>query len=99
MKIGSIFRTLAVAALFVCGIPVHAQFRAGIQGTVLDASGAAVPGASVTLTNNETQKKQTTTASGEGFYRFGGLAPGKYTISATGKGFKGGTVENINLGA
>ena len=65
----------------------HAQFRAAVQGTVTDAAGAIVPGASVTLTSKETGKSQTTTASDDGFYRFAGLAPGSYTLAVEQQGF------------
>ena len=65
-----------------------AQFRAGIQGVVKDSTGGAVPGATVTLTNNETQKTQRTQTSAEGFYSFFGLPPGNYTIAAEKQGFR-----------
>src|SRR5918911_980057 len=55
---------------FLCGLTLlvvasnaSAQFKAGVQGTVTDTAGAIVPGATVTLTNNETSKIQTVTIS------------------------------------
>ncbi|HEX6126020.1 MAG TPA: carboxypeptidase-like regulatory domain-containing protein, partial [Pyrinomonadaceae bacterium] len=59
----------------------NAQFRAGIQGTVTDNAGSVVPGATVTLTNKETNQTQTTQTSDAGFYRFSALTPGTYSIS------------------
>ena len=50
-------RSLAVCtvALLMCGSPVMAQFDSGsIQGTVLDPSGAHVPGVQVSLVNSGT---------------------------------------------
>lgn len=76
-----------------------AQFGASLQGTVTDTTGAAVPNAKVTLINQETEKKQTTTASGEGFYRFSGLAPGSYTLLAGATGFQQQRMENIGVNA
>lgn len=76
-----------------------AQFKANVQGTVTDASGAIIPSASVTLTNNETTKAQTTTASDDGFYRFSGLPPGQYTLSAEKEGYKKQVLENLTVNA
>ncbi|MBV8818793.1 MAG: TonB-dependent receptor, partial [Acidobacteriaceae bacterium] len=92
-----LFRYFRLTVTFLAVWPVCAQFRAGIQGTVSDSSGAVIPGASVTLTSNETQKKQTTTSSGEGFYRFNGLAPGSYTVSASKQEFQTMSVENVRV--
>src|SRR6185295_9724491 len=70
------------ARALVCGlfvllplVSVSAQFRAGVQGTVADATGAVVPAATVTLKNKETGAQQTTQTSEEGFYRISGLPP------------------------
>jgi hypothetical protein len=82
--------------LFCCAA-AHAQFRAGVQGTVTDASGAIVPGATVRLTSKETNKSQTTTSSEEGFYRFNQLAPGAYSLSAEKAGFKKQLLDNVTL--
>ena len=91
------FRTLFCGLLLLCcaAIPAHAQFRANVQGTVSDSTGAVVPGATVTLTNNETNKSQTTVTSDEGFYRFSGLAPGRYAITGESAGFKKQELKNI----
>jgi Carboxypeptidase regulatory-like domain len=59
-----------------------------IAGTVLDPSGAAVPGANVTLTSLDTGAKQTTTTSATGAYRFALLNPGNYSVEATAAGFQ-----------
>jgi hypothetical protein len=94
-------RTAAVwslAAMFFSGIAT-AQFRAGLQGTVLDESGAAVPDATVTLTSQETQAKQVTQSGGDGFYRFSQLGPGRYTLSAEATGFQKAVRENVEVTA
>ncbi len=76
-----------------------AQFRGSIQGTIRDTSRAVIPSAKVTLTNNETQRKQHAEASGEGFYRFSGLAPGGYRVEASAPGMKTGVMQNVQLAA
>lgn len=76
-----------------------AQFRAGVQGVVTDNAGGAVPGATVTLINKETNQTQTTQSSDEGFYRFSALPPGTYSISAEKDGFKKGVVDEVKVDA
>jgi hypothetical protein len=77
---------LALAVLF-CG-RLNAGVTASISGTVTDASGAAVAGATVTATNLETGVATTQTTNGQGYYSFQSLALGKYTIDVQQKGFK-----------
>jgi hypothetical protein len=90
----------------LCGIILSAfaataaaQFRAGVQGTVTDASGSVIPEAAVTLTNKETNKAQTVVASGEGFYRFASLPPGNYQLAAEKAGYKKQVLESVTVNA
>ncbi|HKS39041.1 MAG TPA: TonB-dependent receptor [Blastocatellia bacterium] len=92
----SFFRlTLIVFLISALAVPASAQFKASIQGTVTDPSGAVVSGATITVTNQETNKTQQTTTSDDGFYRVSGLAPGTYTVSAETSGFKKQVIDNI----
>jgi Carboxypeptidase regulatory-like domain len=59
-----------------------------IQGTVADSTGAVIPSASVTLTDEATHVKRTTVTSGAGVYLFPGVPVGTYDLSATAPGFK-----------
>lgn len=82
-------RWLALAAallLLVAAPPLAAQQQSGnLYGRVTDTSGAALPGATVTLTGvGATQVQQTDT---EGDYRFLGLSPGQYRVEAALDGF------------
>jgi hypothetical protein len=71
------------------GEPVLAQAVAGsLLGTIQDPSGAVIPKASVTLTNEATNIQNRTTTSPEGFYTFPNLDPGDYTVTATAPQFK-----------
>src|SRR6476659_1510058 len=100
-------RTMSsVVRVMVCGlillsamVTVQAQFKAGVQGTVTDTAGGLVPDAKVTLTNTETGKSQETTASAEGFYRFTGLPPGKYTLQVEKTGYTKKLFENVTINA
>lgn len=78
----------ALCAFGLAAIPAFAQFRGGVTGTVTDPTGSIVPGVKLTLTNEETQRKLETTSSNGGVYRFDSLAPGRYNVTATHKGFK-----------
>ena len=76
-----------------------AQFTSGVQGTVQDNSGGAVPSAIITLTNADNKVSQTATSNESGVFRFASLAPGNYEISATAPGFssnKSGFTLNAN---
>jgi hypothetical protein len=84
-------RKLAVLLFVVCVlcIPALSQKTTGdINGTVTDAQGAALPNATVDITNLATDAKRTATTSSQGAYRFAELQPGTYKVSATASGFK-----------
>jgi hypothetical protein len=76
-----------------------AQFGANLEGRISDPSGAGIPNAKVTLTDNETQRKQTTAAIGEGFYRFTGLGPGSYALAVEAPGFNRQVLDTILVSA
>jgi hypothetical protein len=76
-----------------------AQYSARIQGTVTDASGAVVPGAKVTVTNEETNVKQQVTTSKEGFYSVTALPPGLYTVTAESTGFAPAPYTGVQISA
>jgi hypothetical protein len=84
-------------ASFVLENAALCQFRAGIEGTVLDPSGAAVQSADITLRNVETSAERRTTSNPAGFYSFPGLAPGAYTIVAKKNGFADATLNGIDV--
>ena len=75
----------------------HAQFRASIQGTVTDATGAVIPSASLTLTDIDTGKVLTAKSNSSGVYNFDALANDHYTLTATAPGFKQQVVRNYTL--
>ncbi len=59
-----------------------------LLGTVQDSSGAVVPDAIVTLTNQDTNVTSKTTSSQQGFYTFPNLNPGQFSVTVEAKGFK-----------
>ena len=61
---------------------------ARLQGTVTDEQGAAVNGATVTVTNVDTSRQSTVTTSDLGYYSVAALPPGHYRVEVTQTGFK-----------
>ena len=94
------WRNFLCATVFVvCAVSALAQYRAGIQGTVLDPQNTAISGATVTLTNRETGRTQTSTTDEAGVYNFLSLPPGRYTLDAEASGFKKKTLSDLNVSA
>jgi hypothetical protein len=71
-------------------VPLTAQSitSGDVTGIVTDPTGAAIPGATVTLTSINTNAAQKTTSSGQGDYRFAFVNPGTYKLDATASGFQ-----------
>ncbi|ADW68288.1 TonB-dependent receptor [Granulicella tundricola] len=77
------------ASLFaISASAAYAQVAADLQGRVVDASGAAVPNAAITLRSAATAIPQQTTSSSAGDYTFTHLVPGTYTLDVTAPGFQ-----------
>lgn len=75
-----------------------AQIDTGsIVGTVRDSSGAAIPKASVTLTNKATAQTSTTVTNGVGEYQFQSVHPGNYSVKAVANGFSTQEFSDVNV--
>ena len=97
MNSRSFQRSLLFSAFFIIlGTLAFAQ-EATIVGTVTDPSGAAVPNASITLTNAETGASRTINSSSDGQYAAPDLRIGHYTARATAAGFKVAEQKSITL--
>src|SRR5947208_1059104 len=82
---------LSIAMVFCAmTLPVMAQVAntGSVQGTVLDQSGAAVPDASVTLTNSATTATLGAQTNSSGVFRFPIVPVGRYTLTVNKPGFK-----------
>jgi hypothetical protein len=77
---------LSLVLLLTC-LAGRAQQNSTITGTVLDKGGAAVPGAEVTLTQQQTGFVFKTVSNDSGNFAFNGLNVGTYDLKATAKGF------------
>ena len=81
-----------VCVILTCAMPARAQ-TLQITGSVVDESGLGVPGATVHLSG--TASRDLTTSGQEGAYRFAGVAPGTYRVTATLVGFSQATSTDV----
>src|SRR5436305_7318806 len=89
--------TLSAAALLLCGLPLFSQTFGEITGRVSDASGAAVPGSVLTLTNVSTNAVRTTTSTDSGDYSLPSVPPGTYNLRTEHAGFKSASSNGIEV--
>lgn len=93
-------RNLSVPLLLVCLFTqgLFAQFdTASVLGTIRDAKGGAVSGATITVTNIATGISQRANTDNNGDYIFPTLRIGQYTITAESTGFSTAKVEGVTL--
>ena len=95
------FLTLALVLAGVAGSMAHAQLAGtgSIAGTVEDPTGAVVVGASVTVTNVDTNVNVVRTTTRAGDYNVTALIPGNYTVTVGAPGFEGYKQENVTVNA
>jgi len=78
-------KLIALLLFLTSSLALRAQTLRILHGTVMDESGALVPGAKVTVSNAAGPVKSATSGD-DGAYSIAGLAPGKYTVVATSPG-------------
>jgi len=88
----------AVALALILGTTAVAQIdRAELEGTVTDPSGAAIAGASVKILAVATGITVEQPSNSIGYYRFPGLAVGRYSVTVSSSGFKATVIRNVIL--
>jgi hypothetical protein len=90
--------SLALGAVLSLPSAAFAQSSASVSGTVTDASGAVVPGATVVIKNTDTNVQQATVSSAAGTYSLINVVPGDYSLIVTKTGFSTSTLTAITLG-
>jgi hypothetical protein len=87
MRMGHIALMLSLSPL-AAGTYLHAQGNAGtVSGTITDATGAAIPNATVTIANPVSGLSRTTTTDAAGHYTFPNLPYNRYHLQANAAGF------------
>ena len=92
----NIILSLAVA-LALGAAPALAQFRASIQGTVTDPTGAAIPGASLELTDVTNSNTQNAKSNAQGVYFFNALPSDNFRLVVRARGFASKTLTNLTI--
>ena len=95
-KLGPRF-VLAFFSLLLLTFVAHAQYRASLRGTVIDPQGAAVVGATVTLTNTDMNSTLTSISDDNGIYQFNALPPAPYRLTVECTGFKRKVLEHVQI--
>jgi hypothetical protein len=102
MRVRLLFRVALVTLLgtAISAVTAVAQVSTGsLSGTVVDATGALVADATVTLTNEGNSAKQQATTSATGAFRFTFLSVGKYDLEISKSGFRGLKSSGISVDA
>ena len=71
--------TITLVFLFmVLNVPAHAQFTSGLTGTVVDQTGAAISGAKIVVTNQDTHVTRYTNTADNGDFRITSLPGARF---------------------
>ena len=90
------FFLVLILVLCLAGFALAQSSTGTIQGTVADAQGAVIPNASVTVTNQGTNRAITVTSNGEGLFSLPVLDPGSYKVEVQVTNFKA-TTQQVTL--
>ncbi|MFL6450520.1 MAG: carboxypeptidase regulatory-like domain-containing protein [Bryobacteraceae bacterium] len=97
MQLSRLSAAIGALAIF-CASPLPAQIsQAGLKGTIQDASGAAVVGATVTLKDKGTGSQRIMTSDASGQYTIPNLTPADYSLTVSMNGFRTVVVESLPL--
>ena len=88
---------LAYLVVFSGGSTLEAQASAALSGTILDPSGSAVSGATVTAQNNDTGATRTTITNDSGLYQLSAVQVGHYDVRVNKSGFAEEIRSGLNL--
>src|SRR5258708_1829710 len=89
-----LFYTLIFLAFSAVG-----QYTSGVEGTIVDQSGAAIPGAQVTVRNEGTRVSSEATTNAAGYFRSPDLPPGAYSVEVRVAGFQNWIQRGIQVDA
>src|ERR1044072_9028564 len=91
------FALFTICLMFGAGTAAAQETTGSLRGTVVDANGAVVAGATVTVTNSATGAQQTKQTTGDGTFEFSKLAPGSYNVTIEATGFKRSLNKDVSV--
>ena len=86
---------MIAASIFPAMVFGQGETTSAIVGEVTDSTGAVVPGASITITNQETGLKRNATTDDAGRFNFPQLKPGTYSVKVEAQGFQTKQSDNV----
>ncbi len=90
--------TLLILIGFAVSGAIQAQTSKGILvGVARDRTGAVIPGATISITNEATGATRTSTSTNDGTYRFDAIDPGPYTIDVASTGFQKFEIKGVQI--
>ena len=88
------------ALLLLWGIRASAQLSGRLSGSVVDSSGAAVPGATINLyLSGGARPLLSTSSSADGLYNLLGIRPADYDLTVEARGFLKSTIRGVTVDA
>ena len=90
-------RAFVVVLFCIAARSATAQGTGTLTGTVVDETGASLPGATVTATDASTATVRSVASNEAGIFRIAALNPGRYVVKVELSGFKPVTIADINL--
>jgi len=97
MRRAFVLAGLVAAGLTLVAVPVRAQSTANLQGTVTDAQGAALPGATVTARHAATGSERSTVTDTYGYFQIASLPVGLFRVQVTAPGFQTQVANEVTL--
>ena len=91
----SVLPAIALVLIALCGTSLAQTVSTRVTGTAKDTAGAVVTGVNVTLVDAVSKDEKKTTSNEEGFFVFGDVRPGTYTVMAEHAGFKKLLIQNV----
>jgi hypothetical protein len=97
IRLGILCLALLAVTAFTSSTTSYAQSttQGAISGSVLDTSGAAISGATITITNSATNFTVSLVADASGFFKAPLLEPGAYTVSISAPNFANYRADNV----
>lgn len=92
---GRTFLGVLLSVLLLSGSVPGQSATSSVSGSVVDAQGKAVAGATVTLTTSETNAVRTATSAENGAFLFNLVPPGEYQLEASASGFKKAVITDV----